>query len=460
MKQFLTLAMLIASTYTGFSQSLNYNELGVLFSEDANYGTARFEAMSGAFGALGSDISSVGINPAGASVSTKSVLSATLKNQNTNYATQYYGNKNNTKNNEFNISQAGAILTFDTAYDSDWNRFALSFNYRIKKDFNSLYTANGNSNNAYFTEHINDASIIFDAPQEQYIENKTKGKSSVFSVGFSSVYQQKLFVGASLNFHNLEFEQLLKINEFNNDKNGNTLDAFNVQDSYFDANGFSLNFGVIYKFNQYIRAGLAYETPTWYSEVFEQSNLIPFDENDVIYQNYIGYFDVTTPVIENDYESDNPFTENVYRFKSPSKITLSGAYIFGKKGLISIDYTYKDYTNTKFNDGDFSKENASFANDYRNTHTLNIGTEWRVDKMSIRAGYHYEKNPNLVLGANTNKDNTSGFSTGLGYNFGNITFDIAYTKREKKQFYTAYQLGDINSNTKTSNVLGTITFSL
>ncbi|CAM1334016.1 OmpP1/FadL family transporter [Tenacibaculum aestuariivivum] len=460
MKLFLTFAILIASTFTSFSQSLNYNELGILFSEDANYGTARFEAMSGAFGALGGDISSLAINPAGASITKKSVFSATLNNKNTQYSSMYYGNTNNTQNNEFNISQAGGIFSFKTAYNSDWNRFALSFNYRLKKDFNSFYTANGNSGEAYFTEHLNDTSITFDNPQEQHLENKTSGQSSVFSIGFSSVHQNKLFVGATLNFHSTEFNQLVKLNEFNNDDNENTLDAFNAQDSNFNANGFSLNLGFIYKFNQNIRIGLAYETPTWHGEVRERSNLIAYNDNDIIFKNYIGYFDLIAPNVDNNYEENPLFIESVYNLRTPSKVTASGAYVFGKNGLISVDYTYKDYTNTKFSGGNFSEQNTAFANNYQNTQILNIGTEWRFDKMSIRGGYHYEKNPNLLLGGNTNKDNISGFSTGLGYNFGNTKFDLSYSKRENKQFYTVYNTGDLTVNKNTTSISGTLTFNL
>jgi hypothetical protein len=128
MKRFLIFAIVIASTHTAFSQSLGYNDLGILFSKDDNYGTARFEAMSGAFGALGGDISSLGINPAGASVAKKSVFSATLSNRNTEFSSMYYGNTTNTQDNYLDISQAGGILSFDTAYNSEWNRFALSFN--------------------------------------------------------------------------------------------------------------------------------------------------------------------------------------------------------------------------------------------------------------------------------------------------------------------------------------------
>ena len=41
---------------------------GLRFSQDNVTGTARFRAMSGAFGALGGDLSSLNVNPAGSAV--------------------------------------------------------------------------------------------------------------------------------------------------------------------------------------------------------------------------------------------------------------------------------------------------------------------------------------------------------------------------------------------------------
>ena len=64
MKKIFLIAMLcIASTIN--AQTLGYNDIGVLFSKEKINGTARFNAMSGAFGALGGDISAMEINPAG-----------------------------------------------------------------------------------------------------------------------------------------------------------------------------------------------------------------------------------------------------------------------------------------------------------------------------------------------------------------------------------------------------------
>ncbi|MGG8497277.1 OmpP1/FadL family transporter [Tenacibaculum sp. TC6] len=452
MKKNLILAISITSTFGAFSQSLDYNDLGILFSKDDNYGTARFEAMSGAFGALGGDISSSGINPAGSAVAIVSSASATLSNRNTDYSAFYYGNTSGSQNDYFNLSQAGGILIFDTN-DTDWNKFALSFNYRIKSDYNSFYSVQGNSGYLFNTEHFNDPRTPknqFDGSVEQKFSVEKLGSSSVFNIGFSSVHQNKLFLGGALNFHNIDFNRIAVLKEVNDDANGNILTANNLIDSYIQGNGFSFSLGFIYKLNQNVRLGLAYETPTWYTEIVED------------YKNELTLSDVPALNIAGD--TDIIREGYLYRFRSNSRITASGAYIFGKQGLISFDYTYKDYPNMKYreNNTTFISANQNFASQYRSTHTFNLGTEWRFDRMSIRGGYHYEKNPNLLsaLGGNTNKDNVRGFSAGLGYNFGNIKIDLSYRKTENQEFETLYNLGDINLNNSTSRISGTVTISL
>ncbi|CAL2079554.1 hemin receptor [Tenacibaculum sp. 190524A02b] len=454
MKRFFTLAIAIASSFSAYSQSLNYNDLGILFSQDDNYGTARYEAMSGAFGALGGDVSSLGINPAGAAVSKKSSASITIGNRNTDITALYYGNSSATQNDYFNMTQAGGILAFDTAYqNSEWNRFAFSFNYRIKKDYNSFYSVNGNSEFLYNTEHFNDTNTPkrqFEGAIGQRFSEERLGNSSVFNIGFSAVHQNKLFVGASLNFHDLNFNRIGVLREENDDANGNVLNARNTIDSYIQGSGFSIGLGFIYKLDQNLRLGLAYETPTWYQEISED------------YKNQLVLSEVRNLGINGGTDLIDELY--VYRFKTNSRITASGAYIFGKKGLISVDYTYKDYQNIKYreNSDSFIEANQGFASDYRSTHALNVGAEWRFDRMSLRGGYHYEKNPNLIaaLGGNTNKDNIKGFSAGLGYNFGNIKVDLSYRKSENIEYNTLYQTGDINLTNDTSRISGTLTINL
>ncbi|MDX8554247.1 outer membrane protein transport protein [Tenacibaculum sp. 1B UA] len=464
MKKILTFAIIIASTYTAYSQSLGYNDLGILFSKDGNYGTARFEAMSGAFGALGGDISSFGINPAGSAVAIKSTFGVTLGNRNTTYSTKYYGNTVETEDDFFNIIQAGGILSFDSAHNSDWNRFALTFNYRLKSDFEGSFSTQGNSGQALFNEHPDDITNQYDNGQEQRFFNSTYGESSIFEMGFSAVHLNKLYAGASIKFHNFSFGQVTELREVNEDDNGNTLTALNIQDSYFEGSGISFSAGFIYKVNQSFRFGLAYETPTWYNEVFEDSNLNVFDPNDSRYDDWVGYTEISATNQNTDVDSGEEFNSNIFRLRTPSKLTASTAFVFGKQGLISADYTYKDYSGTKYRENDpfFTETNQNFDNDFKGTHSLNIGTEWRFDKMSVRGGYHYEQSPYKNA---LDDDNISGFSLGLGYNFGNIKFDLSYTNSENNSPYHIYNSPAVDVNpieltTDTSRISGTITFSL
>ncbi|WP_417800274.1 OmpP1/FadL family transporter [Tenacibaculum sp.] len=464
MKRILTFAIIIACTYTAYSQSLGYNDLGILFSKDDNYGTARFEAMSGAFGALGGDISAFGINPAGSAVAIKSTFGVTLGNRNTTYTARYYGNTTEIEDDFFNITQAGGILSFDTTHNSDWNRFALTFNYRLKSDFEGLFSSQGNSGQALFNEHPDDITNQYDNGQEQRFLNSTYGESSIFEMGFSAVHQNKLYAGASIKFHNFSFGQVTELREVNEDDNGNTLTALNVQDSYFEGSGVSFSAGFIYKVNQSFRFGLAYETPTWYNEVFEDSNLGVFDPNDSRYDDWVGYTEISATNQDTDVNSGEEFYSNIFRLRTPSKLTASAAFVFGKQGLISADYTYKDYSSTKYreNDSYFIETNQNFDTDFKGTHSLNIGTEWRFDKMSVRGGYHYEQSPYKNA---LDDDNISGFSLGLGYNFGNVKFDLSYTNSENNSPYHIYNSPAVDVNpieltTDTSRISGTLTFSL
>ncbi|MEX6627091.1 OmpP1/FadL family transporter [Tenacibaculum salmonis] len=453
MKRLLTFAVIIASTTYTFSQSLNYTDLGILFSQNENYGTARFEAMAGAFGALGGDVSSININPAGGAVARKNLVSITLGNRNTDTSINYYGETFNNQDNFFNLTQAGAILSFDTAYDSDWNRFALSFNYSIKKDFNNSYLLN-NGEYLKYSEHQNDEKInktAFLNSVEHKYSNSFGGQTAIYNFGFSAVHLNKFFVGAALNIHDLNFTQTTHLNEVNQDNKGNTLKAYNLTSSQMQGNGFSLSLGFIYKVNRNFRFGLAYESPAWYEEVIE-------NYKDRLTMNGIKNLD-----LDSYYDLINDYP-NSFRFKSPGRITASGAIIFGKKGLVSFDYTYKDFRNIKYQETDQTllQANQSFSNTLRSTQALNVGTEWRFDKMSIRGGYHYEKNPNLLtaFGGNTNKDNLRGFTLGLGYNFGKTKFDLSYRKSENMDYYTLNNSGDTEVNNNSSRVSATLTFNL
>lgn len=470
MKRFFIIAIVFAFTFTSFSQSLGYQDLGILFSQNDNNGSARFTAMSGAFGALGGDISSINVNPAGLSVFNNSTFTGSLNARNSEI-TSIYGdpqlsrNSITTQNQFINLSQAGAVLVFDSAFSSDWAKFAIGFNYRITKDFNDSFQVEGNSGFTTFTnfpKDLNDPNLIYDFADEQQFDNTFSGDLSEFNIAFSSIYQDKLHVGVSLNFYDLDFGQQATLSEFNSDSNANELDAFLYQENFTTGTGFSANLGFIYKIHQNFRFGLSYQTPTWFTEIIENSNIT---END-------GFFGDTEIVVSNDnaiYRNTDlggfPSQSLTYRFKTPSTLTASTALIFGKIGLLSIDYSNKSYERMKISGDDFSDANQFFQSDLKNTHNFNVGTEWRLDRFSIRGGYKFEQTPNTTRGLENNSivnfTDIEGYSFGGGYNFGNFKVDFAYSNNNRTATYGFYSgFNNSAANLSLDNSVFTTSISL
>lgn len=461
MKKIIVFLISLVSLY-GFSQttSISYTELGILLSEDSRNGSSRFNAMSGAFGALGGDISSTSINPAGGAVSLQSKASMTLGVLSSNSKITYYTSENTSKNDNFNLSHIGGVFTFKNSYqDANWNRIALVLNYQNKSNFSdNSYTINGNGDYIFFTGNPNENNTNpYNIGQQQFINREVNGKSSKLNFGFSGVYKENLFTGISINFHDFDFGEIVKLEEDNKDSKGNILNGFNVQESNFKADGISISLGLIYKLKQ-LRLGLSYESPTWYSEIAEEHNIFEQDKN----TNLVGYTTIKTTDSDGsnpiNYKSSNDFSSFTYRFRTPNTVNVSGAYVFNKLGLISIDYTFKDYANINTPKSQTANNNSNqiYVTDLKNSHKVNIGTEWRLDNFSIRGGYHFEKRPIQ----DTKNDITNGFSTGVGYNFDSFNIDVAYINRNQSNRYSIYETNDISVNKNNSLITATLTLKL
>jgi hypothetical protein len=154
MKRILFVFSLIASL--GFSQ--NINDV-LLFSSENIQGTARYNAMSGAFGALGGDMSAININPAGAAVFTHSSFTGTFGvNWGTNEAA-YFGTQTKEYDSDLTINQLGGVLVLkNNNASADWKKTTLALTYNIVQDFDKQYFISGNSPtsiSAYFLEQAN-----------------------------------------------------------------------------------------------------------------------------------------------------------------------------------------------------------------------------------------------------------------------------------------------------------------
>lgn len=468
------------------------------FSTNNTQGTARFQAMSGAFGALGGDLSSLNINPAGSAVFSNSqfTLSGTnfhVKNEST------YGAITSpfTTDNTFDINQIGGVFIFKNSnQNADWKKISLGLNFDRVQNFrnyksSSFRTENGLDN--YFLsfaegvplgplllqngEFIEDAYLdigsslgfteqqaflgifggVIDAvdPNDdnntsyislanyttvnQNYRKITTGYNDKYTLNMAAQYQDNLYIGASLNVHSIYYEELKEISE-----DGYLADS-QVQSTSFDnllitqGNAFSFSLGGIAKLNNTVRIGGSYESPTWYRLEDDFSQRINSTLADVAI-NFINFNVV------------NLYPR--YTIKTPSKLTGSLALVFGTDGLLSLDYGYQDMSQAELrpeSDANFAAENGYIREQLGAVSSVRLGGEYRIEQVSLRAGYRYEQSPYL----NNTIGDLNGISGGIGYNFGPSKLDLAvngYSQNIKENILNTDPSPALNTNRKNTNV--------
>mgnify|MGYP003624570840 CR=1 FL=1 len=446
MKKLFFVAMFCIA-FVSNAQTLSYSDLSVLLSGESINGTARYNGMSGAFGALGGDLSAIETNPAGAAVFLKSEFSLTFNINDIETTSNYYGNNELSQNSNTNFSQSGGVFVFNTNNsNSNWSKIALGFNYTLASDYENFWIANGNSNYPTWIEDPNDENNLYLNSDGQYFENLTNGSNNKYTFTFASEYNENLYLGASISTYDLENYQQILLEENNYDSNGNNLDASLIQELLTYGDGFSFNIGLISKPNENVRIGLAYKSPVWYN--------LSEDYLDTDLEIYVS----NTDELITDYSGINSFD---YKLKTPSKFTGSFAYIFNKQGLLSVDYIFKNYSDLKLSNSNFSAENQSFKNNLQSTGELRIGTEWRFDNISVRGGYHLEKNPYKNA---LDSDNVEGFSLGAGYKFRGGKLDFSYQNSSNTGVYNFYpQYDQVNAaelNIDNSKITATLVLNI
>jgi hypothetical protein len=470
------------------------------YSQENLTGTARFRAMSGAFGALGGDMSSLNVNPAGSAVFINNQITFTLSNYDKTNDSNYFETRTSQKDNSFDLNQAGGVLVFNNKQNTEWKKFSLALNYENTNNFNNFLFSKGtnpnNSIDSYFLSYANGIPLstledsyydelshgeqqaflgyqgyvinpsVNDRDNTQYVSNVPTGgnylqENTVYSNGYNgklsfnaaTSYNDKVYIGINLNSHFVDFNQQSSFYERNT--NNATTDQLNQMQFdntlYTYGNGFSFQLGAIAKLTNEFRVGLAYESPTWYKLNDELTQKLYYGING----SNLTSTDDTNPRITNIYAP--------YKLQTPSKLTGSLAYIFGKSGILSIDYTIKDYSSTKFKpeyDTYFSNLNNFMNTTLNNTGELRIGGEYKIERLSLRAGYRYEESP---YKNNTTIGKLNGYSGGLGYNFGSTKADIsyAYSKRNSQQgFFNQGFTDSANINNINNTVSLTLLFEL
>lgn len=452
------------------------------YSQDEIQGTARFRALSGAFGALGGDMSAVSINPAGSAVFSRSHASFSLSNIDTTNDTQYFNGLGSSNNSNFDLNQGGAAFVFASSSDSPWRKFTLGVAYEKTNNFDDNWFAVGtNTNNQsidlYFlnyadgkrldeisslsgeslTEAYQDIGNVYGFGHQQaflgyesfivepddinndantiYFSNLANGTfdhdysyaatgyNGKISFNIATQYEDNLYLGLNLNSHFIDYERSTLLLE-DNANSGSLVNYIEFENNLSTTgNGFSFQLGGILKLSTEFRVGLTYDSPTWYTITEETTQYLAADGD-------VGFTEINPQII-------NIYPE--YKLQTPAKVTGSLAYVFGKQGLISFDYSHKDYGATKFTpETDYNNLNNAISNTLTTASTYKFGGEYKHQQFSFRGGYRFEESP--YLDGITIGDLT-GYSLGIGYNFGNTKLDITYDQSNRESATPLYNVG-------------------
>mgnify|MGYP001055085896 CR=1 FL=1 len=479
------------------------------FSTSNLNGTARYTSMSGAFGALGGDISALKDNPAGSSVFLNNYLSGTISSRFYKNELNVANNLSTTRKNNIDLNQIGAVFVFNNYNEeATINKFTIGFTYDKTASLDNSQDWRGNTDNSYANFFLNQAQGIpvtsleaeqglyqqydqlfyadlsqqnYTNPQAQtaflgyqaylidpitelddnseYTSNITggdylqeykflsKGYNGKFSGNASLAIKNKLLLGFNLNAHIINYERNTRLYE--DTGSGNAVETiFYEENNLTLGSGFSFDLGTIYKLSNSIRLGASYQSPTWYSIHDETSRYLRTTSQTSAIGNSI-----LNPDIIDIYPN--------YNYKTAGKINGSLAYIFGQTGLISFEYSYTDMSNNEYRSDDYnlSSLNNAIQENFTASSTYKVGGEYRIKKWSARAGYRFIESP--YKDKKTVGD-LSGYSLGLGYNFGNSKIDLSYYRSSQDFEGNLYQTNFNNtSNTRiTSNIAATFSINL
>ncbi len=459
MKKILYTFCLLAGTASWAQETLSSD---ILRYNDGIYGTARYRALGGAFGALGGDLSAMSTNPAGSVVFSNNFASISITDDNKANNSSYFGNTNTRRRNTLDINQAGIVFVFEDD-SKDLNKFSIGLNYENTKNLNNSVAVSGNNSlnsgsqyfinqangitlddldyfyydewdfggqqanlgyNAFIINPIDDADPNNTMYQNNYAtagnyyqENvyRETGYNGKFTFNFGTSFKERLMLGANLNLH---FSDFIKNSSFFESTNGSPLTG--LQNFQFDnelhtfGNGVSLQVGAIAKATDNIRLGFSYQSPTWMNLTDELSQRVVSRTVDNIYN--------IDPNVINIYPE--------YKIRTASKVTLSGAFVH-KKGLLSLDVATQDHTKSKFKpktDAFYGQLNNQIATEMDKSVTVALGGEYIIKQFALRGGYRMEGSPYK------NKDvmgDLTALSLGLGYSFGASKLDASFVNNQR-----------------------------
>ncbi len=460
--------------FLAVSTSYAQNETDALRYSFINYnGTARFNAMGGAFGALGADISALSTNPGTIGIFRKSDFSITPTFQYANAKSNYNGSSAVDGRLNFNLSNLGMVGVYESS-SYDWMNTQFAIGYNRLNNFNGNVAIKGSNKNGSsmlddYTQEVNSSGGTYSADiekfypfganlayqtylinpstndsmfythvlqgrtdinQERYIT--TRGGMGETYLAFGGNYSDKLFIGGSINFQNIRYTEESYYKETPPENDTISYLKYWERNDELTTRGWGINakFGMIYAFADWLRIGGAVHSPTYFAMTDSWSSNMKAE-----------FIDSSNTVLT----ESSPNGSFDYALTTPFRAIGSIGFIVGKHGIIGVDYEFVDYSGARLGDQrefsstpyGFNQENANIKSFYTSVNNIRVGTEWRLDPIRLRAGYQLNGNPYKSVTTKDLSSNTLSFGIGIR---GNETyFDIGYSLTQYNKDWQMYK---------------------
>lgn len=445
-------------------------------------GTARTVGVGGALGALGADYSVLSSNPAGLATfrTNEFVITPVVFNARTKslLVTGGSNSENSENTGNFGLNNIGMILN-NRPRRSKWTTFNFGIGYNRLATFNQEFKFQGTSQGSIvdrFTELANDGifdqfevdladqviAIYTDASDPDFFINdftdadpnylvqreqvvRTSGSYSELVFSMAGNYDEKLMVGATIGVPLVNFEQekTYKESELPGVDDVPFFNSLEFQETVNTSGvGINLKLGLIYRINQMFRVGAAVHSPTAFR----------LDDSFATQLTY----DFTDGNGNSNETAESPAGSFDYKFRNPWRAMVSFAALFHRKGFISADVEYVDYTAANFNLTSNSQSiedqayetdlNNQINNELQSSINIRIGGEYAMDKFRFRAGYNISGTPY----ADSDIINNA-YSLGFGYRERNFYVDLAYRNSRVDEDYVPYLLANTEQEQVVSN---------
>ncbi len=445
-------------------------------------GSGRTMGVGGAFGALGGDFTVLSSNPAGIATYRHSEISITPSLVLNQTVSDFEGNTSSVLEPYANVSNIGLILSnVNTTRGSKWKTTNFALGTNRLANYNQEFYFEGTSKGSITERYVGLANgltpdqlsgfeegLAYDAylidnvsgSQTEYFTDadtndftfknqdyKSSGYLNEFVISFGGNYMHKLYLGATLGLPFVRYNEQRTYREEDRDESIDFFNSMSYTERFLTTGlGVNLKIGAIYRVSQQLRLGAAIHTPTALTLTDNYStsvtSSITFNANDGPEQ----------------FSEDSELGTYQYRLVTPWRLIGSGALVIGKKGFVTAEVEYLDYSYANFNFNTFNQDDENYLNTlngsidakYGSALNLRLGGEIVFDKLRLRGGYAIYGSP-FNAGVSFEDGIINSFSAGAGYHSKGVFVDVAYVQQSRREEYVPYVAEDSPNVTAVTN---------